>query len=56
MWQKIKMFKNTLFEIMLFLWIDFSAQFFGKMALKKIQDGIRLKISSKIDRTENFTS
>jgi hypothetical protein len=42
----------TLFEIMSFLWSDFSAQFFGKMALKKIQDGIRFEISlqKSIDR------
>jgi hypothetical protein len=38
---KIKIFQNTLFKIISFLWIDFSAHFFGKMALKKIQDGIR---------------
>jgi hypothetical protein len=25
----------------LFLWIDLSAQFFGDMALKKIQNGVR---------------
>jgi hypothetical protein len=45
MWQKIEIFKNTLFEIMSFLKIDFSAQFFGKTALKTIQDGIRFEIS-----------
>jgi hypothetical protein len=44
MWQKIKIFKYTLFEIMSFLWINFSAQFFGKTALKKIQDGIPMAI------------
>jgi hypothetical protein len=44
MCQKIKIKKNTIFEIMPFLWIDFSAQFFGKMALKKIQDRIQFKI------------
>jgi hypothetical protein len=34
--------------------IDFSAQLFGKMALKKIQDGIRFKISlqKSIERIE----
>jgi hypothetical protein len=30
---------------MSFLWIDFSAQIFGKMVLNKIQDGVRFKIS-----------
>jgi hypothetical protein len=47
MWQKVKIFKKRRFlrYIMSFLWIDFSAQFFGKTALKKSQDGFRYKIS-----------
>jgi hypothetical protein len=36
MWHKIKIFKNTLFALMWFLQIDFSAHF-GKMALKKFK-------------------
>jgi hypothetical protein len=38
------MLQKTLFEILLFLHIDFFAFLFGKMASKKIQDGVRFYI------------
>jgi uncharacterized membrane protein YiaA len=34
MWQKMKIFKNTLFQLMSFCEVTFQLNFFGKMALK----------------------
>jgi hypothetical protein len=56
LWPKIKILKNVLFETKPFWWIDFFAQFFKKIALKKSRWRPISNFSSKIDRTKNFTS